>query len=426
LTATATRSTSPRALVFAPFSPYPSQTGAHVHCMMVLEMVRRMGFEPVFVSSPHLTDAPWNSERISMLARDYRAIVELHQASVVDPIWSGLQTLLHPSFSDLAWVTPSLALWFEELVEKYRPGLVVINYAKWGRLADCGALRGIPRILQTHDLLSVNKAFQDALDPFFRARPIDLEAVSGEVLRESFFDAIDDARIPGLTEEISVMKRFDMNLIISAQEVDRIHLHDPAIATHNIPMVFEARTAQNTYSEPPVFLAHTNNFNFQGTAYFVQKILPLIRQRDPSFVLRIAGNICKAVQPVDGLELLGFVDDLDGLYAHARYSICPLLGGTGQQVKVMEAMSFGLPVVAVPRIAKATGIIHGVNGLVAADAPAFAEACLRLWQDPPYAMQLGAKAREHIQEHYAFDTAFDGFEAAVRKLQADLSLEPQP
>ena len=398
--------TRPKALVFAPFSPYPTQTGAHVGCSMVLAMVRRMGYDLVFASSDRLTDAPWSSERISVFAQAFGAIVEVHTASAVDPVWTGLQTLLEPAFSDLAWVTPSLALWFEGLVEKYKPELVLINYARWGRLADCEALKGVPRVLQTHDLLSVNKVFQGALNTHFRACPMDLEGIEEELLREDFFDEIERGEIPGLEEEIAVLKGFDLNILVSSQEVERIHRVDPTVAAHHMPMVFEPRAEGNTYQEPPLFLAHTNDFNFQGSAWFVQKVLPLILEAEPSFVMRLAGNICKVVK---GLELMGFVEDLAGLYARTRYSICPLLGGTGQQVKVMEAMSYGLPVVVVPRIARATGILDGVNGLVAPDAPAFAEACLRLWRDPELTRRLGAQAREHMLTKHSFDQAYEAF-----------------
>ena len=416
----------PRALVFAPFSPYPTQTGAHVGCSMVLEMVSRLGYELVFASSNYLTDAAWTADRISRFARKFDATVELHEPGIVDPVWTALQTMVQPVFSDLAAVTPALALWFEKMAEKYRPELVLVNYAKWGRLADCDALRELPRVLQTHDLLSVNKVFQDALDPHFRACPMDLLAIEDEFIRESFFDAIDCGPIPGLREEISVLKRFDLNILVSAQEVERIHAVDPAIATHHMPMVFPPREVRNTYAEPPLFLAHTNNFNFQGSAYFARKVLPLILRRDPSFQLRIAGNICKVIKPVEGIELMGFVEDLEGLYQRTRYSICPLLGGTGQQVKVMEAMSYGLPVVVLPRIAKATGIVDGLNGLVAGDAESFAEACLRLWQDPELVRSLGRGARRHMLERHGFEAAFGAFSGDVAKVKAGLAREARP
>ena len=410
--------TSPKALIFAPFSPHPSETGAHVHCLMVLEMVRRLGYELIFVSSSRITDAPWSPERISRLARDYGAIVEIHEASVLDPIWCGLQDLQCPDFSDVAWVTPSLAMWFDGLIAKYRPGLVIINYAKWGRLIDCDSMRGIPTMLQTHDLLSVNKAFHNEMAPFFNGFPLDLAQINGEVLEETFFDRVDQGVVPGLVQELSVMRRFDSNIVIAEHEVVRIQSMDPAIRVHAMPMVFAPRKTPNTYALPPVFLAHANNFNFQGLAYFVQKVLPRIRQVEPAFVLRVAGNICKLLKPMDGIELLGFVEDLEGLYGQSRYAICAMLGGTGQQVKVMEAMSFGLPVVVVPRIARATGVVDGVSGLVAPDAATFAEACHRLWRDPGLAHRLGEGARTLMINDHSLDAAFAAFSLEEARLRA--------
>lgn len=53
------------------------------------------------------------------------------------------------------------------------------------------------------------------------------------------------------------------------------------------------------------------------------------------------------------------------IYQQAKFAICPLIGGTGQQVKIIEAMAHGLPVVALHNVSESSPIEHGVNGFIA-------------------------------------------------------------
>ena len=49
------------------------------------------------------------------------------------------------------------------------------------------------------------------------------------------------------------------------------------------------------------------------------------------------------------VEALGFVDDLASVYASARCAVVPLLQGGGTPLKLIEALAYGLPVIATPR-----------------------------------------------------------------------------
>ena len=46
--------------------------------------------------------------------------------------------------------------------------------------------------------------------------------------------------------------------------------------------------------------------------------------------------ICEQLAPVNGVELSGFVPDLTSIYTNSCFAICPLIGGTGQQVKIVD------------------------------------------------------------------------------------------
>jgi glycosyltransferase involved in cell wall biosynthesis len=102
-----------------------------------------------------------------------------------------------------------------------------------------------------------------------------------------------------------------------------------------------------------------------------------------------------------GVELLGLLESLRPTYTNAAFAVNPVLAGTGQQVKIVDAMAHGLPVVALSNTAANSPLRHGVNGFLARNAEEFAEYVLALWNDRALCRRLGQAARETISAEYS-------------------------
>ena len=76
-----------------------------------------------------------------------------------------------------------------------------------------------------------------------------------------------------------------------------------------------------------------------------------------------------------------FVENLAEAYANSKIAICPMLGGTGIKLKVIEAMSFALPVVCTLR--GIDGLPNKINNgcLVSDDANQFASNIVELLEN---------------------------------------------
>jgi glycosyltransferase involved in cell wall biosynthesis len=143
--------------------------------------------------------------------------------------------------------------------------------------------------------------------------------------------------------------------------------------------------------------------NRDGLAFLTGEVLPRLWERLPKARLSIVGKGLEGEDLGDErAEALGFVDDLGAEYARARAAVVPLLAGGGSPLKFIEALAYGLPVVATPAAAQGLDAEPGRDFLLADGADAFADALANVLEhgDP----ELGARARALAEADYSIDS----------------------
>lgn len=386
-----------RAMLFFPHNPLPSQSGAHQYFLAILDCLRSAGFRSILVSSTQTSETKWTQDAIDCLNKDWNTDVLLHQPTPADQQYISGNSKA-PFGTRLA--SPGLHSTFRQAFAHAKPELIVMNYASYGSLAIDPIFSSARRAIVMHDLATANEAMQKRMwnDLGLKyAGQFGPNDVPANFLDESYFaqgPMIDPA-------EMGIYNQYDFTICISQDEFNFVASGAPSTTSIRIPAVASINSdIRNTYSGEAIFAAGANLFNVQGYLYLTGKILPRIRAKYPAFNLRVVGNASRYLKPQRGTQLLGFVDDLAPLYAAAPFAICPLLGGTGQQVKVIEAMAAGVPVICMRNVADSSPIEHGVNGLIAADSYEFAEHMLRLYEDRNLCRMLGEAARQTIRERF--------------------------
>lgn len=144
--------------------------------------------------------------------------------------------------------------------------------------------------------------------------------------------------------------------------------------------------------------------NAEGMERFLRRGWPLVREREPDAVLRIAGpgapdSLAALAAATPGAELLGFVDALEPELAAARVVVAPIRFGGGTRIKVLEAMAAARPVVGTARAVEQLGFADGAHGRIRDDDEAMGEAVVALLRDGNTAARLGAQAREHARDY---------------------------
>ena len=136
----------------------------------------------------------------------------------------------------------------------------------------------------------------------------------------------------------------------------------------------------------------------------ITRVWPLIRARHPTARLLIAGQggetIIQNYAPENGVEILGFVDDLAALYAATTVICCPLTIGGGTRVKLIEAASYGRAIVSTRIGAEGLLFADGTEIVLRDTDEDLADACSELLSDPDRCRTLGDAARARMLAAY--------------------------
>jgi polysaccharide biosynthesis protein PslH len=140
--------------------------------------------------------------------------------------------------------------------------------------------------------------------------------------------------------------------------------------------------------------------NRDGLRFLLEAVMPLVWGELPDARLALVGGGLERPPSDDPrVHTLGFVADLADAYGSCSCAVVPLLQGGGTPLKLIEALAYGLPVIATPRAAAGLVLRDGVHCLIAADAPAFAAALVRVLRDGAPGLALAGRAL--VQERYS-------------------------
>jgi glycosyltransferase involved in cell wall biosynthesis len=153
--------------------------------------------------------------------------------------------------------------------------------------------------------------------------------------------------------------------------------------------------------------------NEDGVAYFVAKILPLIRAQIPEAVFWAVGRQPpRRLQALasDSVVVTGAVEDIRPYLAKAALCVVPLRSGSGTRIKIFEAMAMGKAVISTTMGAEGLPVRHGENIILADDPADFTRQVIQLMRDPQRRARLGRAARRLVEEHYGWPSVAARFD----------------
>lgn len=228
-------------------------------------------------------------------------------------------------------------------------------------------------------------------------------------LLTTIFENIEQKRV--LAYE-PILKEYDMSLVCSAEDLAYMRHKHGATNMDLLPNGVDVTTftaGGHDYSHNHTLL-FTGNMdyapNVDAVIYFVQTILPLVREKLPAVKFVIAGQrpVAKVLELAnDHVTVTGFVKDLAAMYNSASVVVAPLRFGAGTQNKVLEAMAMGIPVVCSNIGFGGLGIKSGEGAVMQTDPAKFAASVIELLSSQDLRRQVGAAGINVIKTRFDWD-----------------------
>jgi hypothetical protein len=383
----------------------------------MLTGLKEIGCEVTFLSSTLSSETTWEASSVQSLEAEWVRKVLVYEQTSLDYRFIRLLSKFHrlvktePPLNSALHSPLGMRYWFTKILQETSPDIIMMNYAYWDGLLNHKKYNSVLRIIDIYDLVTLNSKMQQFLRNPLSTPKANIAQIDDQILLENFFEKLNLTVSP---EEFKIFDNYDYTISITSKEIDIIKKNTQKTKVAVIPVTQEPCYLFNTYNNSALFPTGPNFFNLQGYFYFVKRVLPQVLKRAPSFSLQVTGACCDLVSPTNGIVLSGFVPELRSVYKSAKFVICPVFGGTGQQIKIVEAMAHGVPVIALRFAAERSPIQHKVNGLVADNAEEFADYVLQLWNDEELCRKLGYAARETIAADFSKSRLLEGLSAMLK------------
>lgn len=145
--------------------------------------------------------------------------------------------------------------------------------------------------------------------------------------------------------------------------------------------------------------------NSEGLFWFYKNCWNQVKEKFPGLKLLVVGS-GKAPEHLDSMfqdesvDMIGTVEDVRDWYNKAAISIVPLLTGSGTRLKILEAMSLGVPVISTALGAEGIEYTEGKNIVIQDSAADFSRGVIHLLQNKNKRVEINENARKLVEQKY--------------------------
>ncbi|MEY4604501.1 MAG: hypothetical protein RIT43_1793 [Bacteroidota bacterium] len=169
-----------------------------------------------------------------------------------------------------------------------------------------------------------------------------------------------------------------------------------------VPVSIEQSPRKIDDSVKRIFFVGSMNWqpNYEAAHMLIHSIFPKIRSKLPEVELHIAGSYMNDMfpsHPAEGVFNHGFAEDLDLFMSSNGIMAAPIRSGSGVRIKLLEAMSLGIPIVTFTEGAK--GVESNSGLCVVRDEDHMIDTVIELLQDRNARQMLGERAWNFVNTH---------------------------
>lgn len=219
--------------------------------------------------------------------------------------------------------------------------------------------------------------------------------------------------------EIENLNKVDLIVTITPEDLksfENLGIKTPKIT---IPIAIDLTDINVDYSVTNLFFMGSMNWkpNVEAVRWLVNEILPAIKISQPKIEFHLAGSFMGNQFPTDEIKGIinhGFVNDSHQFMQNNGILVSAIQSGSGVRVKLLEAMSLGVPIVTTK--IGAIGIHQKNNLLLAETSPEFVSHISELINSQEKRMKLGGKGRKFIEENNSIECISSYLNDCIKQL----------
>ncbi len=273
----------------------------------------------------------------------------------------------------------------------------LIIASQWNTAAYQQHFNGVPAIFEEVELGSLYSKKDQASNPLLRAR----HALTLLKLRHYMG---------------RLLPRFESCTVVSKIEAALLQRMVPGYEKIEvIPNFLDLNSYTDNIGPPEantlIFSGSLSYFaNYNAMIWFLGEVYPRIKRRIPNVQMTITGDHANRRLPSsNSVSLTGLIDDVRPLIAASWISLAPIWLGGGTRLKILEAMALCTPVVATSKGVEGLDAYHDEHLLIADTPEDFAEAVIRVFNEPGLRERLADNAFQLVREKYHWEAVMPRF-----------------
>lgn len=219
-----------------------------------------------------------------------------------------------------------------------------------------------------------------------------------------------------------VTSQQDKNAIINLEK--NSHSHNIYVLPNGVKQT-DFQHKQNLSAKPAVIFSGKMSYhaNEASAIWLIHEIMPRIWKIRQDVILMIVGagpgkKLIKLAGKYQGkIQLTGYVADLFPYFQQSSVAVAPLLYGTGIQNKVLEAMAYGVPVVATSTAIQALNKSVTDCLLVSDDPQVFSEHVITIIENEALWKRLSENGRRFVEDKHSWEQVSQEYERIILRIK---------
>jgi glycosyltransferase involved in cell wall biosynthesis len=379
--------------------PYPVDAGPKVRSYHVLQYLASVGHDVTLVAFRRATDKPEYLEHLNRYCSEIYTL-PMVRSRARDLWYLGLSVLQNQPFLIARDRVGAMSELLDSLIEKkqfdavHADQLWMAQYALGVRERLNDQESKVMMVLDQHNAVNLipQRLAENETNPLKR-RVLEREARSMK------------------RYELETCRQFDRVVWVTDEDRNIIERASPApMDSVTIPICVDSETKFNAKRMPSprrvTFLGGLHwPPNAAGIVWFVREVWPQVLKHVPDAILTVMGKEPpQVIQSKNGgianLDVTGYVDDPEPFLTQTAVFIVPLHAGGGMRVKIIDAWSWGIPVVSTAVGAEGIKYQDGEDLIIADSKDDFAQAVVRVLTQPLLAERLSINGRQKVETQY--------------------------